>query len=410
MHGISASRLLRAALAVGVLSMAGLGLWRASGQDAAPVRVGVLHALTGPMAASEKPVLEATLLAIEEINGQGGIAGRRIEPLVADSRAEPAHAAQEAERLIGREGVQAIFGCWTSSCRRAVKPVVEKHRNLLVYPLQYEGLERSPNILYTGLAPNQQIIPALSWAAEHLGRRVYLLGSDYLFPHAANLLVREYAAALGLQILGESYLPLGEQSVGGTVAAIVRLKPEWVINTINGDSNFAFFQALDGLAEKPKILSLSVAEVELSQAPAVMQGQYAAWSYFQTLETPENRAFAAAFRQRQGGESPIDDPMVAAYTGVKLWAQAAARAGSADPDKANHALPRQTLLSPMGIVAVDPATRHLWRGIKIGRARDDGRFDIVWSSPAPIRPMPYPLLHTAGEWTALLESAFGKER
>lgn len=362
------------------------------------------------MAASEKPVLEATLLAIEEVNAQGGVDGRPIEPVIADSRSDPARAAEEAERLIDREGVKAIFGCWTSSCRKAVKPVVEKHRNSLVYPLQYEGLEISPNILYTGLAPNQQIIPALSWAAEHLGRRVYLLGSDYLFPHAANLLVKEYAAALGLEILGESYLPLGERAVGGAVADIARLQPDWVANTINGDSNFAFFQALDSLAEKPKILSFSVAEVELSHAPEAMQGQYAAWSYFQTLETPENRAFAAAFQQRQGGKPPIDDPMAAAYTGVKLWAQAAARAGGADPDKVNRALPRQTLQSPLGIVAVDPATRHLWRGIKIGRARGDGQFDIVWSSPAPIRPMPYPLLHTADEWTALLQSAYGQER
>jgi urea transport system substrate-binding protein len=156
-----------------------------------PIKVGVLHSLTGTMAISAKPVINATLMAIDEINQTGGLLGRPVQTIVADGKSDPAVFAHEAERLIAEENVSVIFGCWTSSCRKAVKPVVEHYHNLLVYPLQYEGLEQSPNILYMGSTPNQQIIPALLWSFEHFGKRLYLVGSDYVFPHISNLIIRD---------------------------------------------------------------------------------------------------------------------------------------------------------------------------------------------------------------------------
>ncbi|MDX8390197.1 MAG: transporter substrate-binding protein, partial [Mariprofundaceae bacterium] len=178
-------------------------------EELPPIKVGILHSLTGTMAISEKPVVNATLLAIEQINAKGGLLGRKIEPIITDGKSDWTIFASEAERLITQEKVNAIFGCWTSASRKMVKPVVEKHNHLLVYPVQYEGLEQSPNIIYTGAAPNQQIIPAISWALKNIGPRIYLVGSDYVFPRVANWLIQKQIPALKGHVVGESYLPLG---------------------------------------------------------------------------------------------------------------------------------------------------------------------------------------------------------
>lgn len=379
-----------------------------TGSSAAVLRVAVLHSLSGTMAASEAPVVDATLMAIDEINARGGVVGQKIAPIVVDGRSDPAHFAREAERLITQEKVAVIFGCWTSACRKAVKPVVEQHQHLLVYPLQYEGLEESANILYTGLTPNQQIIPALSWTAQHLGRRVYLVGSDYVFPRTANLIIREYASALGLDIVGERYLPLGAAEVETVLDDVARLRPEVLINTINGDSNFVFFTRFQARFEgspggaAPKILSFSLAEAEISHAPQAMQGQYAAWSYFQSLDNPVNRKFVTDFQAQYGKDRVIDDPMEAAYLGVQLWARAAEAAGSTKVGDVNRMLANQSILAPQGIVTTDAHNRHVWRNLRISRARSDGQFDVVWSSEMPIRPLPFPRYHTQTVWMRLL--------
>ena len=377
-----------------------------SGGSAAPIKVGVLHSQTGVMATSEKPLIEAALMAIDEVNAQGGVAGRKIQPLVVDGQSDPAHAALQAERLIVEEGVAAIFGCWTSACRKAVKPVVEKHGHLLVYPLQYEGLEQSPNILYTGLTPNQQIIPSVAWAARHIGRRVYLVGSDYVFPRTANLIVREYAKATGISIVGERYLALDGAAVGPVVEEIARLKPDFVVNTINGDANFAFFDALQQAAASrkhgeatPKVLSFSVTETEVAHSPSAMSGHYFAWGYFQSIETRENQRFVASFQQRYGANRAIGDPMEAAYVGVHLWTIAANTASSAEPRTLLRTLGGHSFGAPQGIVTVDDKTHHLWHSVRVAAAQPDGRLKIVWSSEFVLPPRPFPLRHTQAGWT-----------
>jgi urea transport system substrate-binding protein len=171
--------------------------------DESPIRVGILHSMTGTLAISARPVVDATLLAIEEINAQGGLLGRQLEPVIADGRSDSDQFAAEAERLITKENVSVIFGCWTSSSRKAVGPVFEKHNHLLFYPVQYEGLEQSPNIVYNGATPNQQVMPAVSYALANFGPRVFLVGSDYVFPRTANAIIRDQVAALGGEILGE---------------------------------------------------------------------------------------------------------------------------------------------------------------------------------------------------------------
>jgi urea transport system substrate-binding protein len=375
------------------------------------IRIGVLHSLTGTMALSERPLIDALQLAIEEANATGGIKGRRIEAVVADCRSDPITCNRQAKRLIRKERVQALFGCWTSICRKAVKPVVEKYQHLLFYPLQYEGMEQSPNIIYTGAAPNQQIIPAVIWALEHLGKRVYLVGSDYIFPRMANIIIKDLLTAQGAVLTGERYLPLGESAVRALIADIVQKQPDVVLNTLNGDSNISFFRALAKAgvtSETIPVLSFSIAEVALhAEDPPLMVGHFAAWNYFQSIRSEQNQDFVERFHARFGSHAVIDDPMEASYIGFQLWVQAAREAGSPEPAAVQHPILRQSLPAPEGVVSVDRTTRHLWKKARIGKARSDGQFEILWDSGRLLEPAPFPSYRPRGEWTQLLQSIEG---
>lgn len=391
-----------------VLLAAGGILWQFT-ESKQPVRIGVLHSLSGTMAASETPLVDAVRLAVEEANRSGGINGARIEMIVADCHSDPAICAQEAERLITRDKVHALFGCWTSDCRKAVKLVVEKHHHLLFYPVQYEGLEQSPDIIYTGAAPNQQLVPMVSWALQQHGRRVYLIGSDYVFPHTAHRIVSELLNAKGGLLLAERYAPLGAREMDTFVREIVAQRPDFVVNTLNGDSNLYFFRALGKAgvrAEDIPVFSTSIAEAELAaMGPELMTGHYAAWNYFQSVQTDANRVFVESFRSRFGRERVLDDPMEAAYIGVNLWVNALRRAGTLDMATVKVVLGQQTLNAPEGIVAVDADTRHLWKPVRIGRARADGQFDIVWQSERGLAPAPFPFFIPPAEWKVMTGEA-----
>ena len=376
-----------------------------------PIRVGVLHSLSGTMATSEQAVVDAVLLAVEEVNAAGGLLGRPLEAVVADGASDPQRFAEEAERLITSDGVAALFGCWTSSSRKAVKPVVEAHDNLLFYPLQYEGLEQSPNIVYTGAAPNQQIIPAVRWAMRELGTRVYVVGSDYIFPRAAGVIIGDLVRTHRGTLLAERYLPLGSDDLDGVAEEIARMRPDVVLNTVNGDSNLHLFRALAraGItAEQVPVLSFSVGEGEMRGWDGIdVTGHLAAWSYFQSIEGEENRRFVEAVERRYGPERVTSGPMEAAYIAVRLWAQAVREAGETTTTAVRRAVGRQSLAAPEGIVSVDPQTLHLWKYARIGRMRADGRFEILWSSGRAVRPQPFPSYRSPREWTGLIEALPG---
>jgi len=371
----------------------------------APVRIGALHSLTGTMATSERPLVEAARLAVDEINAAGGLLGRPVELVVADGRSDDAVFAAEAERLIVGEKVAALFACWTSACRQAVRPVVEKHKHLMFYPVQYEGMESSPHILYTGAAPNQQIVPGTRWAVETFGKRVYLVGSDYVFPRAANRIVRDLVAAARGEVLAERYVPLGAREAGVLAEDIRRRNPDVVLNTLNGDSNATFFDALvtAGLADLP-VVSFSVAEPEMrAWGGQRLTRHHAVWNYFQSIPLERNRRFVAAFKARAGADACTSDPVEATYVGVHLWANTVRALGAVEPARVNSAaLLRQSFSGPSGIVAVDAGTRHLWKHMRIGQVDADGQFREVFASSIPIRPTPWPLYRTPDEWRALL--------
>lgn len=254
-------RVIAVLVLIGALIIAGLIIRPYCSSVAAPVKIGVLHSLTGTMAVSEKPLVDAVRLAVEEINARGGLLGQAVEVVVADGKSDLKVFAAEAERLIEQDHVSVLFGCWTSACRKAVKAVVEKHEHLLLYPVQYEGMEQSAHILYTGAAPNQQIVPGTRWATRKFGARVYLIGTDYVFPRTANIIIGDLINASEGKILGERYLPLGGTDVAEIIQDIARKKPDVVLNTLNGDSNAAFFAALvkAGLSDLP-LVSFSVEE------------------------------------------------------------------------------------------------------------------------------------------------------
>jgi urea transport system substrate-binding protein len=370
-----------------------------------PIRIGVLHSLTGTMAISEQPLVDAVRLAVNEINAQGGIVNRPIEMVIADGQSDPSVFAKEAERLITQEKVSVIFGCWTSASRKAVKPIIEKHNHLLFYPMQYEGLEQSSNIIYTGAAPNQQIIPATRWALTNLGKRVYLIGSDYIFPRTANQIMKDFIRVTDGTLLAERYLPLGSHDVEAIVNEIEQFKPDVILNTINGDSNAYFFKALaNGSAKDTPVLSFSVAENEVKNYPP-LSNHYAAWSYFQSLDNPTNQQFIANYQALVGDKTRVtSDSVEAAYFGVHLWAQAAKEIKSVEPEKVNEAVLKQSFHAPSGIISIDVKTRHTWKMLRIGQAQPNGQFKEIYNSTFPIRPEPFPSYRPKSEWAKIAAS------
>ncbi len=372
-----------------------------------PIKIGVLHSFSGTMSQVEPALADAALLAVERINAEGGLLGRRVEAVVADGQSDWEIFAGEADRLITEEGVSAIFGCWTSACRKTVKLVVEEHDHLMFYPLQYEGLEQSPNIVYTGAAPNQQIIPGVKWSFDNLGPRFFLVASDYVFPRAANEIIRDHAAALGAEIVGEEYVLLGSADVENIVNAIVETQPDVILNTLNGETNGHFFRALQAAGITPDIIptmSFSVAEEELRQLGSELRvGDFATWNYFQSVESEENERFVAAVRERFGPDRVTEDPMEASYIGVLLWAAAVERAGTTVPTEVREALRGSTYEAPGGLVVVDPDTNHLWKTVRIGRITAGGQFDILWTSNGPQRPAPFPETRSRLEWQQFLD-------
>ncbi len=386
------------------------GLLLACSKPEPPIKVGVLHSLTGTMSTSETAVRDATLAAIRDVNAHGGVLGRQVVAVAADGSSDPLTFNREMERLITREKVSAVFGCWTSASRRTVRPTVERHNHLLFYPVQYEGMEQSPNIIYLGAAPNQQIIPAVQWCADHVGKRFFLVGSDYVFPRSANAIIKTQVRALGGQVVGEEYLLLGSREAAGVVAKIQAAKPDVILNTINGDGNLAFFTALRaaGITSKDiPTLSFSLAENEIAHFDAgMLAGDYCAWNYFQSVDTKANHAFIEKFRADYGAERTLDDPMEAAWIGVHLWAKAAEETGSADPAQVRRALPGMSMVAPEGYVSVDSTNNHLWKTVRIGRIRADGQFDVVWTSDRPIPPSPYPFFKPRAQWDRELDDLY----
>ncbi|WP_246611876.1 urea ABC transporter substrate-binding protein [Agarivorans aestuarii] len=361
------------------------------------VKVGILHSVTGTMAISETGSVQAEMLAIEQINAMGGVLGRQIEYIQEDGASDWPTFAEKSKKLLVKDKTAAVFGCWTSASRKAVLPVFEQYNGMLYYPTFYEGLEQSPNVIYTGQEATQQIIAGIDWVTDTKdAKSFFLLGSDYIWPRTSNKIARKHIEKLGLKVVGEEYYPLGHTSFNSVINKIKLKKPDVIYAIVVGGSNVAFYKQLkaagiDMNKEKPLVLTISVTEDEiLGIGGENIQGAYAAMKYFQSLTNQNNEEFVAAFKKRWGDDIVIGDVTQAAYLGPWLWKAAVEKAGSFDIDKVRAASPNLELTTaPEGYVKVHE-NHHLWSKTRIGHAQADGQYNIVYETADLIEPNPFP--------------------
>jgi urea transport system substrate-binding protein len=400
--------------------------WMSTARAADTVKIGVLHSLSGTMAISETSLRDVVLMAVDEINASGGVLGKQIEPVVVDPASNWPLFAEKAKQLIVQDKVAVTFGCWTSVSRKSALPVFEAKYTadenpygggLLFYPVQYEGEEQSPNVFYTGASPNEQLIPAAQYMMSKDGgskKKFYLLGTDYVFPRTANKVLKAFLKAQGVpdENIAEEYTPFGfsdYQTIVAKVKDFAKDGDACILSTINGDSNVPFYKefANQGLtADSCPIMAFSVAEDELrSMETEKLVGHLAAWNYFQSIDTPENKKFVADFKayckakNLPGGDSRVtDDPIEAAYFGVYVWKKAVEKAGSFNIDKVVPAVLGMEFDAPGGPKKMDPINHHTWKPVLIGSIRADGQFDIIWKTPGLVHPESFSsYLHTPDE-------------
>lgn len=382
-----------AALAATMLTACGSGGGSSSG-DGDTVKVGLLHSLTGSMAISEKSVRDAEVLAIKEINAAGGVNGKQIEYVEEDGASEPSTFATKAEKLIDSEGVSTIFGCWTSSSRKAVKPIVEEYGSLLWYPVQYEGMESSSNIVYTGAAPNQQIVPAIDYLLDQGYKKFFLLGSDYVFPRTANMIINAQLEAKGAEAVGEEYADMDQTDFAAIISKIEAAKPDVIINTLNGTGNVSFFKQMSEknyTSNDYMTMSFSIAEEEVASIGAdILKGHMVSWNYYQTTDTEKNKDFVKAYKDAYGENRVTSDPAEAAYDAVYLWKAACEKADSFEPEDVIKAVESGEISfdAPEGTVTIQGDNHHLVKPVRIGQVGDDGLINEIYATD-PVAPDPY---------------------
>jgi len=361
-----------------------------------PIKVGVLHSLSGTMAISETTLKDTILMMVDEQNARGGLLGRPVEAVVVDPASDWPLFAERARELLESEQVDVVFGCWTSVSRKSVLPVFEENNGLLFYPVQYEGEESSKNVIYTGAAPNQQAIPAVDYLMNEVGiERWVLEGTDYVYPRTTNRILEAYLKQQGVadEDIDINYTPFGHSDWQTRVAAIRRFgeagKPTAVVSTINGDANVPFYLELanqEVSADDIPVVAFSVGEEELSgldTAPLV--GHLAAWNYFQSVESPANGEFIAKWKQFVDNQDrTTNDPMEAHYIGFNLWAQAVEKAGTTEVDAVLAALPGTETPNLTGGIARVLPNHHITKPVYIGEVQANGQFDVVWETDGTV--------------------------
>ena len=362
------------------------------------VTVGILHSITGTMAISEIGSVQAEKLAIKQINESGGVLGRQIKFVQEDGASDWPTFAEKSRKLLRQDNVAAIFGAWTSASRKAVLPVMEQYNGMLYYPTFYEGLEQSPNVVYTGQEATQQILASLNWAAETKGAKSFcLLGSDYIWPRTSNKIARKHIEdMLGLKVSGEEYYPLGHTQFNSVINKIKLRKPDVIFASVVGGSNVAFYKqmkaaGIDFTDEKPLLLTISVTEDEIRGIGGEnVDGIYASMKYFQSLDNPNNKEFVAEFKKAYGDDMVIGDVTQAAYLGPWLWKAAVEKAGSFDIDKIREEFAGiEFKKAPEGYVRIHE-NHHLWSKTRIGQAQTDGQYKVVFETEELMEPDPFP--------------------
>ncbi len=353
-----------------------------------PIKIGILHSLSGTMAISETTLKDTMLMLIEEQNKKGGILGRKIEPVVVDPASNWPLFAEKARELITVQKVDVMFGCWTSVSRKSALPVLEELNALLFYPVQYEGEESSKNVFYTGAAPNQQAIPATDYYLDELGvKKFALLGTDYVYPRTTNKILKQYLIDKGIaeSDIFVNYTPFGHSDWSKIVSDVVSLgadgKKVGVISTINGDANIGFYKELAASGVKADdipVVAFSVGEEELSGLDTTnLVGHLAAWNYFQSAESDLNTSFIKAWKSKMGDKRVTNDPMEAHVIGFKMYVKAVEKAGTTDVDAVRKAMYGMKVPNLTGGTAEMLPNHHLSKPVLIGEILENGQFDII---------------------------------
>jgi urea transport system substrate-binding protein len=360
------------------------------------VTVGILHSATGTMAISETGSIQAEKLAIEQINAAGGVLGRKIKFIQEDGASDWPTFAEKAKKLLVNDKVAAIMGCWTSASRKAVLPVVEQYNGMLYYPTFYEGLEQSKNVIYTGQEATQQILAGLNWIAKEKGAKsFFFIGSDYIWPRTSNKIARKHVEnVLKGKVVGEEYYALGSTQFNSVINKIKLTKPDVIFTDVVGGSNVAFYKQLKAAGvdlSKQALLTISVTEDEIDGIGGEnIAGAYACMKYFQSLDNANNKAFVPAFKKLWGEKTVIGDVTQAGYLGPWLWKLTCEKAGSFDVDKIAAASPGiEFKEAPEGYVRIHE-NHHLWSKIRVGKAKLDGQFELIFETADLVEPDPFP--------------------
>jgi urea transport system substrate-binding protein len=366
----------------------------ATAQDT--IKVGVLHSLSGTMAISETTLKDTILMMIDAQNKKGGLLGKKLQAVVVDPASDWPLFAEKAAQLLEKDKVAVVFGCWTSVSRKSVLPVFEKDDGLLFYPVQYEGEESSKNVIYTGAAPNQQAIPAVDYLMKDVAvKRWVLEGTDYVYPRTTNKILEAYLLAKGVkpEDISINYTPFGFSDWQTRVAAIKKFgsagKKTAVVSTINGEANVPFYKELGNQkisAEDIPVVAFSVGEEELSGVDTKpLVGELAAWNYFESINTPANKAFIQQWHAFiKNPKRTTNDPMEAHYIGFNLWVKAVEKAKSTDVEKVLAALPGLETPNLTGGIAKVLPNHHITKPVYIGEVKADGQFNVVWKSAGTV--------------------------
>lgn len=374
-------------------------------QSSGPWRVGVLFSQSGVTASIETTQLNGTLLAIEQINERGGVLGRQIEPVIHDPASDPKQFRALAERLLTTDRVRLVFGCYMSSTRKAVLPVVERWRGILFYPTLYEGFEYSPHCIYTGAAPNQNSLQLAKFLFDSYGNRFFFVGSNYVYPYESNRIMNDLVTQSRGKVVDEIYVPLDAKAEDfrRVISRIGSLQPDVIFSTVVGRATAVFYEAYREAgfdAHRMPIASLTTSEAEVAEmSREAAEGHITAAPFFEELATPAARRFVEAYKRRFGADEPVTAGAEAAFFQVHLAAAALSRAGTDDPAVLMPELHEVEYDAPQGRVRIDPENNHTMLWPRVARLDAEAKFRIVWNPGMRVKPDPYCVVQSLDDWS-----------
>lgn len=379
-------------------------------------KVGLLFSDTGVTSIIEHSQLNGALLAIDQVNANGGVLGRMIEPVYYDPASIVQRYGELAEKLIVDDKINVIFGCYMSSSRKEVLPVIERRNALFFYPTLYEGFEYSPNVFYGGACPNQNSVPLANYLMNTYGNRVFFVGSDYIYPRESNRVMRNVLRQGGGEVIGETYFSLDATSADfeDVIKEIQEVKPDAIFSTIVGQACIEFYNAyhaMGGTSRECPIASLTTNEGEIAAiGPEASEGHITAAPYFRSIDSPANRRFLKAYEKKFGSVVDVTSCCEAAYSQVHMFALALEETGEIDTESLREALIGTNFDAPQGQIKVDPDNNHTYLQSRIAKVDDNCEFIVQSKVRRAIKPDPYLVSPAIHDWSLRTLEVSGGDR